>query len=94
MQVGKTCKSNSVELSKAHNAGECANSVRKAGGTFFDFSQVVDGTGKCYWEYTTSADCVEGWKDGAYDFYALTGKCLLYRFMYTFSEFKHKRLVV
>ena len=82
LQVGKTCKSSHVEMSKAHNAGECANSVRNAGGTFFEFSQEVDGTGKCWWEQTTSADCVEGWETGkSYDFYSLTGKCLLYRVM-------------
>ena len=70
------------KMSRAHSAGECANSVREAGGRFFIFSQVLkgDGTGDCYLERTTSADCTDGkWQlDDKYDFYALTGKCLYF----------------
>ena len=71
-------------MSRAHNVGQCANSVRDAGGQFFIFNTVLDGhgTGDCVWEKITSADCKGNGKNGKlivdekYDFYSLTGKRL------------------
>ena len=76
------------KMSRAHSAGECANSVREAGGQFFIFNTVLNvyGTGDCVWEKITSADCKgNGGKlevDEKYDFYSVTGKCLFMLFYY------------
>ena len=85
IKSGHICKNVYMNrMPRAHGAGECANSVRKEGGRFFIFSQVLkgDGTGDCYLERTTSADCTDGkWQvDDKYDFYALTGKYLYFLF--------------
>ena len=89
IKSGHECKKDYATLSNAHNAGECANAVREAGGTFFLFNQILtNGVGGCYWVKTTSADCADGtWEvDEKYDFYGLTGKCLYMVFNYKFSS--------
>ena len=84
-------------MSRAFSVGQCANSVREAGGQFFIFNTVLNvyGTGDCVWEKITSADCKGNGKNGKlivdekYDFYSVTGKCLFMLFYYNLFVLRH-----
>merc|ERR1719285_794877 len=49
---------------------DCANEVRAQGGEYFIYGKGRKN-GKCYIEFTTSADCPEGFESDLYDFYKL-----------------------
>jgi hypothetical protein len=70
------CNSRDKYLGKFGSVQACATACQKASGCrFFVLGQRYGAQGnkegQCYYEYTNSAACVEGWESDSYNFYQL-----------------------
>ena len=76
LKSGKECKSGGTKLGTFSSVGQCADACRAKGSCTYFIYGTGSKSGSCWWEYTKTADCTEGWKqDGrtGYTFYEITG---------------------
>ena len=72
------CTSDDTQLGNFGDVDDCAAACRDTPGCrFFVYGlgsspfTAEDKSGRCWWEYTTSPTCAEGWEPDSYDFYEL-----------------------
>jgi len=70
---GSECESSDYKLGKFSTVEECADACRQKDGCKFFIYGTGSKSGYCYWEYTKTADCSEGWETDKYNFYEVAG---------------------
>jgi hypothetical protein len=73
------CRSNDMHLGDFGDVADCADACAQTQGCrFFVYGlaqspyTAEDKSGRCWYEFTTSPTCAEGWEPDSYDFYELT----------------------
>ena len=75
------CKSDDEKLGNFPSLAECANACRNIGNCHFFIYGKDSKKGRCFWEKTSGAGCLEGWENDYYGFYKLRGS------KYSFCEY-------